>query len=427
MRLDTATILTRFFSLEEALTRGVAGWIPALHRLESKAALARLVWEDALTANALRDRVFELKYPSRLLQLGADAPLAVLFRAVGNAPSAIAVVQALTELFNPALLDAYRGYLAASDLLADGPTYRFLVAAIADKASQAQQLQAIIDREPGPAASEQEATGQWVAALRQLLGGLGGVRLDGTVREHLEVPEIVAPGRAFALAEEPARDDHYHLCTYYWPDVVDPDYPYGEGLALQLRSGVSHLNEVWAVETAGAILTGLAEPLGWEFVHDAARWLYDESRHMTMGQRRLDAWRLPREEVPLGDYIYLASRGEDVIYRMGMLGYFEAKNIGKKQVRARAFEEMGDRASQLDMDFDWADETLHAEYGRRWMKRLLEVRGQDEDGRHQVLAHCEDLVAAIVAKATLAQRAEIRDVAGGLVEHAAQLAAAAHP
>ena len=64
-------------------------------------------------------------------------------------------------------------------------------------------------------------------------------------------------------------------------------YPYGDGLHLQLRSAVSHLNEVWAVENAGAILEAFADSLGWEYVVDAARWLYDEARHTMMGWTRL--------------------------------------------------------------------------------------------------------------------------------------------
>ena len=71
------------------------------------------------------------------------------------------------------------------------------------------------------------------------------------------------------------------------PTCSTPAYPYGEGVALQVRSAVSHLNEVWAVETAGLILHELSPELGWEFTRDAARWLYDETRHMLMGARRL--------------------------------------------------------------------------------------------------------------------------------------------
>ena len=217
-----------------------------------------------------------------------------------------------------------------------------------------------------------------------------------------------AAGRIpFRLAEQPARDDAYFPSSFYWPDAIVPGYPYGEGVALQVRSAVSHLNEVWAVDTAGAILHGLAPELGWEWIRDAGRWTYDEARHMLMGKRRLEAWGLEPRTIPLGGYIYEACAGQDPLYRLGMLGYFETKNIGRKRERAEAFHAMGDTTSETDMEFDWADETLHAEYGRRWLKDLLELRGDDPESWPAVLERCEQLVAARVAQATDEERARI--------------------
>ena len=157
---------------------------------------------------------------------------------------------------------------------------------------------------------------------------------------------------------------------------------------------------MWAVETAGLILDRLSSELGWEFTRDAARWLYDESRHMLMGARRLEAWGFAPAEIPLGGYIYEACAGQDAIYRLGMLGYFETKNIGRKRERAEAFHGMGDSTSEVDMEFDWADETLHAEYGRRWLRRLLEARDEDPESWPAVLERCEELVRERVARAT---------------------------
>jgi hypothetical protein len=44
------------------------------------------------------------------------------------------------------------------------------------------------------------------------------------------------------------------------------------------------------------------------------------------------------------------------------------------------------------MDFDWADETMHAGYGKHWLKELLAVRGQDPTAYDQVRDRCEKLV-----------------------------------
>jgi hypothetical protein len=68
------------------------------------------------------------------------------------------------------------------------------------------------------------------------------------------------------------------------------------------------------------------------------------------------------------------------------------------------------------MDFDWADETLHAEYGRRWLKQLLQVRGRAEDEWRDVLDHCEQLVKRRVAAATEQDRLKIRQIADRLLE-----------
>jgi hypothetical protein len=99
-----------------------------------------------------------------------------------------------------------------------------------------------------------------------------------------------------------------------------------------------------------------------------------------------------------------------------MLGYFETKNIGRKKERAQAFRELGDTTSETDMEFDWADETLHAEYGRRWLKELLARRGEDPEGWPEVLERCEQLVAARLAEATDVEREAIVTRADNLLQ-----------
>jgi hypothetical protein len=345
-RVDTAQELTRFHYLARAVALACAGWIAATPRLEDKARLARIAWEQTLAGDAFRERVFELRYPLRVLDEWSDSSFDSLVDRAGELPAALA------ELHR-----RYEEFLAATDELDDGPTERIVRQAIADVA----------------------------AAL----------------------PPVVPAGSPYALPANPPVDDRYAHHTYYWPDTIVAGYPYGEGVALRVRSAVSHLNEVWAVNTAGAIMWALAPELGWEWIRDAGRWTYDEARHMLMGKRRLDAWGLPAAKTPLGGYIYAAWAGENALYGLGMLGYFETKNIGRKKERARAFHELGDTLSETDMEFDWADETLHAEYGRRWLKALLTARGEDPEGWPQVLERCETLVAEQLAQATDEDRVAI--------------------
>jgi uncharacterized ferritin-like protein (DUF455 family) len=355
-RLDTAQTLTRLFYREQAVALACGAWIPRVPRLESKAELGRTAWESALAGDALRERVFELRYPSRFIDQQVEAI------EVGGPDELRALVGRLG--------DDYRAYLEAGDDLADGPSLRIAAAAYEDKERQSR---AVADLEP-------------------------------------------------LTDQDPARDERYFQSSFYWPDVLDPAYPYGEGVALQVRSAVSHVNEVWAVETAGRILHELSPELGWEFTRDAARWLYDETRHMLMGARRLEAWGFEPAQIPLGGYIYEACAGQDPIYRLGMLGYFETTNIGHKRERAEAFHAMGDSTSEGDMEFDWADETLHAEYGRRWLRRLLQARSEDPESWPAVLERCEQLVHDRVMRATREDLERIRVVADALIAAAEERA-----
>ena len=392
-RVDTAQVLTRFHFVSRAIALACGGWIAATPRLETKAELARTAWQQTLAGDAFRERVFELRYPNRFLEEGADAPLIRVVEGGIDAPGADAFLAGLSGALLPDYAQRLAAFLAQTDELDDGPTVRIVRQALVDVDGQIAALNP--GARPGP------GTDTWVQRLRHGL-------------ETLEPPA----GTPFRLTEQPARDDAYFPSSFYWPDAIVPGYPYGEGVALQIRSAVSHLNEVWAVDTAGAILHGLAPELGWEWIRDAGRWCYDEARHMLMGKRRLEAWGLPAAQIPLGGYIYEACAGQDPLYRLGMLGYFETKNIGRKRERAAAFHAMGDTTSETDMEFDWADETLHAEYGRRWLKDLLELRGEDPESWPAVLERCEQLVAARVAEATDTERDSIVEAADALVAEA---------
>src|ERR1700693_2922252 len=137
MRLDTAQLLKRFFFCERSLLISQAGWIPAIAPLAIKIGLARFIWQNSEPAHALRNRVFELRFPSRMLEeQGADHALIELFGAVKDSPSVPAFLLSVGRILLPALRDSYREYLEASDAIADGPTHRFLNLALSEKEEQ---------------------------------------------------------------------------------------------------------------------------------------------------------------------------------------------------------------------------------------------------------------------------------------------------
>jgi uncharacterized ferritin-like protein (DUF455 family) len=420
-RLDTAQILKRFYFCERSLVISCSAWLPHIQELEIKTILPYFSWQNAKTANDLRERVFELRFPSRLLEeQGADRPLATTFGFLRQAPSASAFLGALAQVALPALRDAYDEFLRHSDPLADAPTYRFLELGLAEKQKQITTINQWETEDLQRSSNERRITERWVNSLASLLAELGGVGTD-------EAPpdlELAPPtgSRLATIPTKPARDPRFWPCRFYWPDVIDPKFPYGEGLLLQLRSAVSHLNEIWAVETGGIILSEFADDLPWEWIHDAARWTYDEARHCRMGMERLAAWGFDRSEIPLGSYIYESANGQDPIYRLGMLYFFETKNIGRKPERAAAFRQIGDDASEHDMDFDWADETIHATYGNRWLKALHEANPGRIPLPEQVRKRCEELVQTMIQSASPDEKVAITERAQALIEKGKHMA-----
>jgi uncharacterized ferritin-like protein (DUF455 family) len=417
MRIGTAQILKRFYFCERSLVVNCSAWLPLIGAMEPKTLLPLLSWQNAQTAHELRERAFELRYPSRDMEHeGADRPLVELFDELRNSPSAAAFFLSLAEVLLPAMRDAYEEYLRYSDALADAPTHRFLNLALTEKRQQITFAQVWANQELARNPADGGAAEAWTAALRERLIQLGGV---GTERAPLDFPNLpLTGGRPYAVPVKPARDTNYRLTRFYWPDNIDPTFPYGVGHRLQLRSAVSHLNEVWAIETGGIILSAFAPVLPWEWIHDAARWTYDESRHCRMGMNRLAAWGYQPEELPLGSFIYDSLAGQDPVYGLGMLFFFETKNIRHKPERVKAFHSLGDAASEHDMDFDWADETMHAGYGRKWLEKILEIRGEDSARYKEIREHCAGLVRAVVQTANPEEVLELSRLAGGIVAKA---------
>src|SRR5262245_40394414 len=122
VRLDTAQTLTRLLYREQAVVLACGGWTPRVGLLEHKAELARTAWESALAGDALRQRVFELRYPVRFLDEQGEE-LAV----VGPDDLRRLVAELRGE---------YLAYLGAADELADGPPIRLVEAALRDKQCQ---------------------------------------------------------------------------------------------------------------------------------------------------------------------------------------------------------------------------------------------------------------------------------------------------
>ncbi len=414
---DTAEILTRLFFLERSLILSQAGWITRVPRLEDKALLGRLLWEDSLAAHDVRERIFELRYPRRDVNPDLHSAIIRLYDEGRHAPSVEAFVMGLARVLKPALLNAYRSFNDVSDRISDGPSALLLRHAMDDLSAQIADLERALDLMFEIAPDAQTTAEQWAAGLQAQLEALGGNVLEATTGELVTAFE--APLRVpFTLPSRPGRDARFKNQRFYWPHIVDPGFPSAEGIHLQLRSAIGHLNEAWAAEAAAITLYSFADALEWDFVKDVARWTYDESRHCLMGYQRLLEWGYTPEELPMGDYLYTAALEGGPLVVLGMLHHFETKYIHRGRERIETFARYDDEASRHDYEFDWADETFHAEYGRRWLKVLLPQDGMPVSTVDELREQCQQLVDAKVATATEFEITAIHGIAAELIAKA---------
>ena len=142
-----------------------------------------------------------------------------------------------------------------------------------------------------------------------------------------------------------------------------------------------------------------------------------------MGFQRLLDWGFVPNEIPLGTYIFDSAIDQDPIYRLGMLFFFETKNIGKKPRRVAAFREIRDDVSEHDMDFDWADEAIHAAYGKKWLTEVLKLRGgASQPSLDAIRDRCGELVTSVVSSATSEEKVRIGQIAQAMIAKASATA-----
>lgn len=406
---DSAAILKRFYFLLRELVLMQAGWMPGTVHWGCKLLLPEILWQDQQTVQALRQRVLELRYPEREIDLSPDEHLVACWRKLIEAPHSQAFVEALAKVVKPLLRQVFATYLDRTDALDDGPTVRILRIAVRDLDEQLGRWdEAIADaRKVYPELIPE--TDRWLEGLKSTWLAAIGDLLDTQSRaDERSFDSNRFGGKPFAISRLGRRDKRFRQVRFGWPDALDPAFGAGEGLQLQVRQAVHHINEVWAAEMAAACIFDLGGDADAEFLIDAARWCYDEIRHCRMGYTRLDEWGFKMSEMPLGSFSYDAGANADAITRLGIIFYFESTYIHTKSKRMHYFGEFGDRISSHDMDFDWADEQIHAHYGARWLKYFLEKSGDSRkpiDFREQ----SEACVKAIRATATDKDKKEVMD------------------
>jgi hypothetical protein len=364
--------LLRLHWTEKRLMEVALAHLPSTPEWEVKCGLALHQWQDAEHADAIRRRVTEMRNPAPRLDVPPDAALEAFLDEALRARDTAELLAGIYRVARPALVRAYRRHLELSNPLIDHPTRRMI------RISLAEQEEALAWGEAAVAAlladdAARERAAAWEAHLRRYLDAAGGVAGDEPVPDDagpLPAPRAVEP---FVPDTTPRRDGRFAgQHDFEFPPHVVYNAP---GVPADERNLALLCKRTLEMDVPEMMASFMTERRGqpWEFYRDYARQLWDEARHAMMGSVALEARGVDWTRIPLNvGFSLRLNRHADPLERQLLLYAIEQSLMpGEtgKRFEYRTARDAGDPLSEHFHDYDWADEVLHTQIGRRWLKR----------------------------------------------------------
>ena len=365
--------LLRYHWTERRLMATLVAHLTAEPVWEVKCALALHQWQSAEHVTALRTRISEMRHPAPPLDVAPDAALDRFLAELLHSANTAELLVGVYDVAYPALADAYREHVARTNPLVDHPTRRLLRTALGDTEEAITWGHRALDAVCGASAEARIDAAAWSTHLRNLLHAAGGVAGDRPVPEGGS-PRVLRSSRPFAFDFHPRRDERFrgsynfefppHV-LYNTPGVADDE----RNLALLCKRAL----EMDVPEMMASFITQRADQ-PWEFHHDYSRQLWDEARHAMMGTVALEArgvdW---KRELPLNvSFALRLNLHATPLERQIVLYAIEQSLMPAETGKRFEYETAkaaGDELSAHFHDYDWADEVLHAQIGRRMLKR----------------------------------------------------------
>jgi hypothetical protein len=314
-----------------------------------------------------------MRNPVPPLETAPDPALDAFVGEVLRARDQVELVVGLYGVALPAVANAYAAHIAHTNPLVDHPTRYVLRSGLADVETAVAWGSAAL---AGLTRDDPDATaraGAWTDHLSAYLRLAGGVAGSDASMPAVRPPPPARAAQPFVPDFHPRRDARFdgQYNFQFPPHVVynAAGVPADErNLALlckrTLEMDVPEMMASFLVERHG-------EP--WEFYRDYSRQLWDEARHAMMGTVAFEARGVDWTAIPLNvGFALRLNLHATPIERQVILFAIEQSlmpsETGKRSERQTA-EEAGDALSAHFHDYDWADEVLHAQIGRRQLRR----------------------------------------------------------
>lgn len=337
---------------------------------EVKCAYSYHLWLDAEHSTAIRKRISEMREPPLHLDKVPDERLHAWLDEVIRSDDTLELLVGLYRVVKPEVVRGLRQYLAEMNPMADQPSHRILRIMLQEQEEMVAWGEQAIE---GFAVSDEqkEAASKWEQHLRAYLAAAGGIFGDLEVVGVSDAYPPRSDHRKYEMDAVPRRD-HRFTQNYNRSGLIDDYYrddartPEERAYALVYK----RLREMDVPEWMGPILYK-TEGKPWEYYLDLSRQLWDEARHAMLGEIGLYYGGIPFYKYPvdLKSSMSLNTEFEPIDAHL-ILWAIEQGLMPKKTGKQWEWEiakDTGNRISLLIQDYDWADEVLHAQIGRKWL------------------------------------------------------------
>ncbi len=322
---ETVARLKRYNYVLRRLQEIGAAHLPSAPEWEVKCAFSLHMWLDSEHASAIRARIAEMREPPLHLDDVPDERLEALFEELIRARGTAELIAGVYLETRAALVVALAEHMQLLNPLFDHPTYRLLRAVLRE---QEEVLSwGLTANEALVTAADREQVDQFRAHVRAYLSAAGGI---SGMEEPLAASALSEPrwdGLPYEMDAEPRRDDRF-VDPFNMTARID-DYAADESLPDAMMGEVS-LVSLGIPFYAYPILITFSTTLNLE---------------CTPLEAHAILWNIEQSQMP---------------------------QTGKRYERLIA-ELNGDDFFTALQDYDWADEVLHVQIGRRWLPPRDEV------------------------------------------------------
>jgi len=364
--------LVRYHWVELRLRAITLSHLTATPEWEVKCAFSLHQWYDTEHANGLRVRIAEMRNPLPRLDQSPDPALDAFLDEVIRSADTVELLTGLYRVARPALADAYRRHLKATNPLVDHPTQRLLRTLVGEEDDAlvwgGRALSALLAGNPAArkrSAAWEEHLGAWLSAAR----GIAGDGDPASVPERLPMRRTSEP---YVPDFHPRRDRRFKgELNFNFPPHQVYNTP---GISAAERNLALLCKRTLEMDVPEMMASFIVERRDrpWEYHLDMSRQLWDEARHAMMGTVAFEARRVDWTKIPLNiSFALRLNLHADPVERQLMLFSIEQSLMPAdtgKRLEYQTAVEADDALSAHFHDYDWADEVLHARIGRRWVK-----------------------------------------------------------